>query len=236
MVIGLAAIQGSVAAQESKTPKTPVAAAKTFRVRVKQNGINFVTVRAKEVPLKQIAAELSRRIKAPVVLSPVMAKQVVTLEFDDLPLEAALQLMAPLPSVHYELQGGASPICREIFLNAYNESAPFPAFDGKNIMFVVEGDTEGIDGQDDSLRVSFNKGRLSVKAKKKSLAAVLDRIAMVLGINFQAKQDTDATIDVEFKEMPLEDAISYFPSTVRLHVRKDIQRTSLVPLLIELAN
>jgi hypothetical protein len=199
LVIGLAVTQGSVAGQAPKTPKAPVAAAKTFKVRVKQNGINFVTVRAKEVPLKQIAAELSRRIKAPVVLSPVMAKQVVTLEFDDLPLEAALQLMAPLPSVHYELQGGTTPVCREIFLNAYNESPPFPAFDGKNIMFVVEGDTESTDGQDDSLRVSYNKGRLSVKAKKQSLPEVLNRIAIVLGINFQMTQDTDATIDVEFK-------------------------------------
>ena len=97
-----------------------------WRVRVKQNGGYFISVRAKEVPLTEIAADLSRRIKAPVVLSRVMEKQKVTVDFKDMPLESALQSLAPNPYVHYELQGGAPPICREIFLNAYNEPIPVP--------------------------------------------------------------------------------------------------------------
>jgi type II secretory pathway component GspD/PulD (secretin) len=185
--------------------------------------------RAKAAPLTEIAAELSRRLKVPVILSRVMAKQEVTLEFEDLPLEAALQMMAPLPSIHYELQGGTIPICREIFLNAYNEPTPVPKLESKNISVIMQGDTETTNSKDDPLRVSYSKGKLSISVKKQSLSAVLDRIATVMGVNFIMKQDTDATIDLDFKEMPLEAAISYFPPSVHLHVRKDIQRISTVP-------
>ena len=209
----------------------------TFRVRVKRNGAYFVSVRAKEVPLTEIAAELSRRLKAPVVLSRVMEKQKVTLEFQDLPLESALQMLAPLPFVHYELQGGSSdPVCREVFLNAYNEPVPIPKLENKNVSFVMQGDTETIDPKDDPLRVDYKNGRLTVKVKKQSLAAVLDRLASVLGVNLTMKQDTNDTVDLDFKEASLEDAIGYFPPSVHLHVRKDIQHITTMPLLIEFAN
>ncbi|HEV7744480.1 MAG TPA: hypothetical protein VGO56_05765 [Pyrinomonadaceae bacterium] len=207
-----------------------------WRVRVKQNGGYFITVQAKEVLLTEIAADLSRRMEAPVVLSRVMAKQKVTVDFKDMPLESALQLLAPNPYVHYELQGGAPPICREIFLNAYNEPTPVAKLENKNISFVLTGDTESADSKDDPLRVSYVNQRLSVNVKKQSLTAVLDRIASALGVNFSMKQDTNDTVDLDFKETPLEDAISYFPPSVHLHVRKDIQRISVVPLLLEFAN
>ena len=86
------------------------------------------------------------------------------------------------------------------------------------------------------MRVSYVNQRLSVNVKKQSLTAVLDRVAAALGVNFSMKQDTNDTVDLDFKETPLEDAISYFPPSVHLHVRKDIQRTSVVPLLLEFAN
>lgn len=207
-----------------------------WRVRVKQNGGYFITVRAKEVPLTEIAADLSRRMKAPVVLSRVMEKQKVTVDFKDTPLESALQLLAPNPYVHYELQGGAPPICREIFLNAYNEPIPVPKLNNRNVSFVITGDTESGDSKDDPLRVSYVNQRLSVNVKKQSLTAVLDRIASAMGINFSMKQDTNDLVDLDFKETPLEDAISYFPPSVHLHVRKDIQRITVVPLLLEFAN
>jgi type II secretory pathway component GspD/PulD (secretin) len=214
------------------TSKKPAA----FRVRVKQNGAYFVSIRAKAAPLAEVAAELSRRLKAPVVLSRVMEKQKITLEFEDLPLESALQLMAPLPYIHYELQGGSSPVCREIFLNAYNEPAPVPKLENRNISFVMQGDTESMDPKEDPLKVDYKNGRLTVKVKKQSLAAVLDRIANVLGVNLIMKQDTNDTVDLDFKEASLEEAVSYFPPSVHLHVRKDIQRVSTMPLLVEFAN
>jgi type II secretory pathway component GspD/PulD (secretin) len=237
LLIGLAAMQTVVTAQQQlPAPATPTAATGNLRVRVKRNGAYFLSVRAKAVPLTQIAAELSRRLKAPVVLSRVMEKQKVTLDFEDLPLETALQMMAPLPYVHYELEGGSAPVCREVFLNAHNEPVPVPKLENKNVSFVMQGDTESTNGEDDPLHVSYRNQRLSVKVKKQSLSAVLDRIASVMGVNFTMKQDTNDTIDLDFKEMSLEDAISYFPPSVHIHVRKDIQHLSTVPLLVEFAN
>jgi hypothetical protein len=72
-----------------------------------------------------------------------------------------------------------------------------------------------------------------VFAKHQSLTAVLDRIAGMIGVSFSMEQDTDQTIDLNFKELGLENVMSYFPASVRLHVRKDIQRRGTVPLLVE---
>ena len=235
VLISLVAVQ--VTAQEARAGKaraTGDVAAGTWRVRVKQEGTFFLTVRAHQAPLNQIAAELSQRLKTPVVLSRVMQKQLVTLDFQDVPLESALQMMAPLPYIHYELQGHSAPICREIFLNAYNEPVPVAKLENKIVSFVMEGDTESTgDSKDDPLHVSYRNQRLTVSVKKQSLTAVLDRIAMHLGVSFSMKQDSDELVDLDIKEMSLEEAILYFPPTVHLHVRKDLQRLSVVPLLVE---
>lgn len=235
LLIGLAAFVAT--AQQGRAGEAPARGAVpigTWRVRVKQEGTFFLTVRAHEAPLNQVAAELSRQLKMPVILSRVMQKQLVTLDFEDLPLESALQTMAPLPYVHYELQGNSAPICREIFLNAYNEPVPVPKLENKNVSFIIEGDTESTgDRKEDPLYVSYRNQRLSVKVKKQSLTAVLDRIAMQMGVNFSMKQDSDELVDLDIKEMSLDEAISYFPPTVHWHVRKDLQRSNIVPLLVE---
>jgi type II secretory pathway component GspD/PulD (secretin) len=231
--VGLVLAPLQLAAQQpavnSKSPARP------WKVRVKQNGNYFLTVHAKDAPLSEIAADLSKRLKAPVVLSRVMQKQNVTLDFQDLPLESALQMMAPLPYIHYELQGNSAPVPREVFLNAYNEPAPVPKLTNKNVSFVIEGDTEG-DSKDDPLQVSYKNGRLSVSVQKQSLTAVLDRIASEMGVSFSMKQDSTETIDLNFKDLTLEDAIGYLPPSVHLHVRKDVQRSTTVPLLVEFVN
>lgn len=233
-IIGLAVIQTSVVAQQQPAPKQVPAG--SWKVRVKQNDAYFLTVRAKNAPLSEIAAELSRRLKAPVVVSRVMQKQRITVSFENLPLETALQMIAPLPYVHYELRGGLTPVCRGVFLNAYNEPVPVAKLENKTVSFVMQGDTESTgDSKDDPVRVSYRDNRLSVSAKKQSLTVVLDKIASLIGVNFTMKQDTEDTIDLDFKEVSLEDAMSYFPPSVHLHVRKDIQRISTVPLLLEFA-
>jgi hypothetical protein len=234
VLFGLVAIPTCIAAQQpSPNGNVPV---RTSRVQLKQqDGIFFLSVHAKEIPLTEITSELSQRLKAPVTLSRVMEKQQVTLDFKDLPLEAALQLLAPVPYVHYELQGNSTPICREIFLNAYNERPPVPKFEKKKISFVMEGDTENLENaKDDPLRISYRDGRLSVTAKRQSLTLVLDHIAASMGVSFTMGQDTDETIDLNFKDVTLENVMSYFPPSVRLHLWKDIQRLNTVPLLVEL--
>lgn len=230
VLVVLAALPISAVAQKPPNKNVPE---RTWRVQIKQEGVYFLTLRANETPLTELATELSRQLKAPITLSRVMEKQKVTLDFEDVPLETALQLMAPAPYIHYELQGHSTAVCREIFLNAYNEPPPHPKF-RKPLSFVMEGDTEATgNGLDDPLRVLYSGGQLSVFAKRQSLTIVLDRIAGMIGVNFSMGQDTDETIDLNFKEVSLENVMSYFPASARLHVQKDIQRRSLVPLLVE---
>jgi hypothetical protein len=230
VLLGWAAVQNGVLAQQA--PATGDIPAGTWRVRVKQEGTLFLSVRANKAPLTQIAAEISRLIKAPVILSRVMQKQQVTVDFQGIPLESALQMLAPIPYIHYELRGSSTPVCREVFLNAFNEAVPVPKLENKSVSFVMQGDTESI-GKDDPLQVTYRNLRLSVKVKKQSLTAVLDRIAVQLGVNFSMKEDSDELVDLDMKEVSLEEAISYFPPTVHLHVRKDLQRLNVVPLLVE---
>lgn len=231
VLVALAAIPLCVSAQQQPKKSVPE---KTWRIQIKQEGVYFLSVRANQTPLTEIAGELSRRLKAPIVLSKVMEKQQVTLDFEDFPLEMALQMMAPAPYVHYELRGNSTPVCREIFLNAYNERPPLPNFEKKNMSFIMEGYTDPPEnGKDDALRVSYRNGLLSVTAKHQSLTTVLDRIATAIGVSFSMGPDTDETIDLNFKEVGLENAMAYFPASVRLHVRKDIQRQGTVPLLVE---
>ncbi|HSS20507.1 MAG TPA: hypothetical protein VLL54_10565 [Pyrinomonadaceae bacterium] len=234
--LSLAVFIGLVFAPLQLAAQQPAVNAKStlqsWKVRVKQNGTYFLTIHAKDAPLVEIAADLSKRIKAPVVLSRVMQKQNVTLDFQDMPLESALQMIAPLPYIHYELQGNSAPIPREVFLNAYNEPVPVPKLMNRNVSFVMEGDTEG-GSKDDPLQVGYKDGRLSVNVKKQSLTAVLDRVASVMGVSFSMQQDSAETIDLNFKDLTLEDAMGYFPPSVHLHVRKDLQRLSTVPLLLE---
>lgn len=232
LLLALAAEPAVSAQQQTTASKTN---RKTATVRVRKNGIYFLSIQVKDTPLTEVAADLSSRLKVPVVLSPVMAKQRVTLDFKDLPLETALQMLAPLPYVHYELRGGSAPICREIFLNAYNEVAPLPKLENRNVSFVIQGDTEG-DRNEDPLHVSYKNGLLSVSVKKQSLTAVLDRIASVMGVSFSMKQDSPDNVDLDFKEISLESAMSYFPPSVHVHVRKDLQRLSTLPLSVEYEN
>ena len=111
IMIGLAANQKVLYGQAQ--PATPKVVQASWSVLLKENaGAYFLSVHGKDIPLTQVAAELSRQLKAPVILSRVMQKQKVTISFEDLPFETALQMLAPLPYVHYELRGGSTPFCR----------------------------------------------------------------------------------------------------------------------------
>src|SRR5205085_5244760 len=55
--------------------------AKSWSVRMSKSAPYAFTVKAKESPLPEIADELAKLTKVPVTLSPVMAKQKVTLDF-----------------------------------------------------------------------------------------------------------------------------------------------------------
>ena len=83
----------------------------------------------------------------PVLLSPVMQKAKVTVDFLELPLETALRLIAPQPFVvDYELSGDGStmPKVVAIYLYAVNEPPPSESavVRGDSEAILISGDTE----------------------------------------------------------------------------------------------
>jgi len=159
-------------------------AEKPWSVKLSKAAPRTFTVKAKEAKLSEVTAELSRLLKVPVSLSPLMAKQRVSLDFGGLNLEATLRILAPQSYVDYVVGGkDAQPRPLAIYLQALNERAPSTsaAVHGSSEAILIEGDTEeGTDSEaqkkkeeEDPLRVTFANNQLSVRAKKQPLSVVL---------------------------------------------------------------
>lgn len=204
------------------------------------------TVKAKETPLAEVAAEISRLTKVPVNLSPVVAKQKVTLDFAGLNLEAALRMLAPQGYIDYESGGGASdePRPLALYLHGHNERPPSTtaAVRGTSEAILIEGDTEeGTDSEEqrrreeeEPLRVTWANSQLSVRARKQPLSVVLFKIASEVGVPFEMRYESPELVDVEFQNYPLDQAFRSLPPGVRFYYRVDLQTFQVQPLRLAL--
>ncbi len=226
-----------------------------WRLRVSPKAPYIVTLRAINAPLTDVAADLSRLINAPVVLSTVMNQQRVNLNFNNLPLESAIRLLAPQAFIEYELSGGSyePQICAAIYLAAYNEEPPADSIAVRNNVqtMIIAGEVnfdEAVENQDKAaqdkaaqseprnpVEVNFERGQLSVKARQQPLALVMSEIAEKINVPFDMQYATDQMVDVNFKSFSLEDAIRSLPAIARLYVRLDLQSYETKPLRLVLA-
>ncbi|MDT5293415.1 MAG: hypothetical protein QOJ76_295 [Acidobacteriota bacterium] len=218
---------------------------KAWSVKMTKSAPYTFTVKSKEVNLSEIAGEISRLLKVPVTLSPVMSKQRVTLDFGGLNLEATLRLLAPQPYVDYVAGGeGAEPQPLAIYLQAANERAPSTTASvrGNSEAILIEGDTEeGTDSEaqkkkeeEDPLRVTFTNNQLSVRARKQPLTVVLFKIATEVGVPFEMRYESPEMVDVEFTNYPLDQAFRSISPGVRFYYRVDLQTFQVQPLRLML--
>ncbi len=214
-----------------------------FSLTVTNDQIIGVSLRATEAKLTDVAAELSRKLKAPVQLSPLMSKQSVTVDFRDLTLEASMQLLAPEVYIDYELNStpGISPRPLGIFLQAYNE--PPPALNAvvknRSQTIVITGNTEddpSVTKEDEPLTVVYAAGNLTVKAKEQLLVEVLSRISTELGIPLEADDASNEMVTVDIVKTPAEAAILQLAPNIRLFVRAHLGRTYRTPLRISMGS
>ncbi|HEX3085935.1 MAG TPA: hypothetical protein VHP99_15490, partial [Pyrinomonadaceae bacterium] len=90
-----------ILAQEkpARPESTPVAKKeddkRPFTLQVKTENVLSISLKSDNAKLSEVVAELSRKLKIPVALSPVMARQRTEAKFSDLLLEPAMQLLAP---------------------------------------------------------------------------------------------------------------------------------------------
>jgi hypothetical protein len=229
--------QQETRAQEAK-PKDGKAAAKpAFTLKIKTKPILNLSLKAEKAKLADVTEQLSKGLKIPVFLGQGMEKQLISVEFSDLTLEPATQLMAPELYIDYEINmaAGNQPRPLGIFFYAANQSEP-PAnavVRGNNQSLLVEGNTEdGVEPETEEekkkqeeqpLRVVFENNSLTVKAKHQPLALVLLKIGEELGIPVDISSETSEIVDTVINKLPIEDAIRQLSPNVKLFMRADLQ-------------
>lgn len=243
--------------QGGATPAPPAAPAATakqspakkdFTLSVSKAAPHTFKLRAKKALLTDVTDELSRRLKLPIRLSPLMAKQYVeNLDISGLNLEATLRMLAPHPYVDYVAGGEdfGQPKPLAVYLYAMNERPPSLNETVKNNVsaLLIEGDTEeGTEEYEkrkrekpEPLAVTFTNNRLSVRAEKQPLSVVLFKIANELGIPFELQSDTTEIVDLEFNGYTVDQAMRALSPSVRLYYRSDLLNFETYPIRIALA-
>jgi hypothetical protein len=216
----------------AKDPKLP------FTLRVTNDQIIGLSLKAKDISLGAIAAELSKQLKIPVMVTPIAQKHMVTVNFTDLVIEPAMQMLAPQVFIDYEIDTtpGKQPRPVGIYLQGYNEPAPAvnAVVKGNSDVMVIEGDTEeGLEPkkeEEEDLKITFEKGQLSVKSKKQPLIVVLYGIANQLGIPLEVKTAVEDLVTVNIIKSSLESALQELAPNIKLYVRADLMIGNRQPL------
>ena len=223
-------------AQPDKERKLP------FTLRVTTDHVIGISLKAKEIKLKEIAGELSRRLKIPVKVSSIMEKHAVTTNYSDLVLEPAMQMLAPQVFIDYEFDTtpGVQPRPLAIYLQGYNERPPSDTaiVRGNSDVMVIEGNTEDLEVEDpeveQELKVTYAKGELSVTAKKQPLVVVLYGIANELGIPLEVKNEVVDLVTANIIKTSVESALTQLGPNIRLYLRADLMLQERRPLRLVL--
>jgi hypothetical protein len=254
-----AAIQSEKA--QSKTPsplpqagKPSTAKARNWRVAIKDDfGVPFITVRAKKSPASELSAEIGRLLKIPVVLGPSLKQELVSVDFKDLPVEAALKQLAPRPVIDYIIIGGSdsSQAVRKrplaIYLLGADDKAPQqgPWTENKAAGQLVVGmvyETEeeekvALEKKKEELQVTYVNNLFTVSVYKQFLPDVLQEVAEQAHIPFAilttngAQKEIDQVVTWNFSGVNFEELTNtWFPNGVRLYWRTDLASDVSKPL------
>jgi len=217
---------GLAAAQPAQRPYT---------LTVTKDATPFVTLKAKDAKLAEVAADLGRQLATKVIVGASLKDQTISADFAGTPVEPAMLAIAPRVYVDYELRRDAPPKALGIYLlgNDDIEPARTAVVQGTSQGLFVEGNTEdtGQPPANAPLRIHYDKGRLTVFAKQQLLLAVVMSMAEQLGVPAEIKYETREVIDADIKETSaVEEAFTSLSDLVRVYVRVDptrVERTLL---------
>jgi hypothetical protein len=254
LILALLACCATARSQEPPAPKQPVkekpAAAKpSFTLAVKTKPILNISLKAEKAKMSEVAHELSQRLKIPVFLGPERQKELISIEFSELTLEPALQLMSPTVYVDYELDTGSTnpPKALGIYFYDLNQGEPptTAVVAGANQAMLVEGNTEdGVEPtneeekkkqEEEPLRVRYENGVLTVKAKKQPLPLIMLKIGEQLGVPIDIQNERMDPIDADISKLPIEDVVRLLSPNIKLYYRADLTRAEKRALRIVLA-
>ena len=233
----LLAITSFVVAQPQKpNSQKSVKPRPEFTLQVTNEGLIGVSLKAEKASLSRIAADLSRKLKVPVLVGPSAQTHEITVDFKDLTLEPALHLLAPQVFVDYEINPAPGVQSRAvgIYLNGLEDSEPAVGalVPSKSETILIEGHTEDEGpkvNEDEPTKIVYEQNSLTVSAKRQPLSVVLYRIAHEMHIPFELKWETTELVDVNIDKLPLEEAMPRLSPHVRLFVRANLQKFERQP-------
>jgi hypothetical protein len=243
------------AANEQKTPAKETAAqdqkpAKPgFQWTIRTKPILNLSLKAEKAGMAEVAQALSQRLKIPVFLGPERQKETISIEFSELTLEPALQLMSPTVFVDYELDTGSMNPPKPLGIYFYDQNQGEPPITavvtGANQSLLIEGNTEdGVEPQTDEekkrveeqpLRVRYENNGLTVKAKQQPLPVVLLKIGEELGVPVDIQNERLDPVDIDISKLSIEDAVRQLSPNIKLYYRADLTRAEKRALRIVLA-
>ncbi len=237
------------AEKDAKTQTAKPGAKPPYTLTVKTRPILNISLKAEKANINEVAQDLSKRLKIPVFLGTERQKEPLTIEFSELMLEPALQLLSPTVYVDYEIDTGSQnpPRALGIFLFDANQGEP-PAsavVNGSMQSMLIEGNTEdGIEPESDEekkkkeeedlLRVTYLNYQLSVKAKQQPLPLVLLKIGETIGIPIDIQDEKMELVDANISKLSVEDAVRQLSPNIKLFVRADLSRSERRPLRLVL--
>jgi hypothetical protein len=230
-------------ADSKPTPKKP------YVLTVKTRPILNISLKAEKAKMSEVAQDLAKKLKVPVFLGPERQNELLTIEFSELTLEPALQLMSPSVYVDYEIDTGSMepPKALGIYFYDTNQGEPplTAVVHGSTQAFLIEGNTEeGAEPETDAeknaaeekpLRVTYKNNNFTIKAKKQPLALVLLKIGEELGIPVDIQDQNVSIVDADISKLPIEDVVRQLSPHIRLFLRADLTRAEKRALRLVLA-
>lgn len=256
LILAVLICLGSFTAAFSQKPATTQTDAKpakpsqkpSFVLTAKTRPILNISLKAEKAKMSEVAQELSKRLKVPVQLGKERQSELLTVEFSELTLEPALQLLAPQVYVDYEVNTGEmmpKPLGIYLFDENQGEPAMSAAVNGSTQSMLIEGNTEdGVEPDTDEakkkleeqpLRITYENKLLTVKAKRQPLPLVLLKIGEEIGIPVEIQDQTVSIVDTEISKLPVEDVVRQLSPNIRLFLRADLTHAEKRALRLVLA-
>lgn len=227
---------------------------RTWQVTVKESfGVPFITVHAKKAPRSEITAEMARLLKIPVVLGASLKQELVSIDLEDFPIDAAAKRLAPRPVIDYVISGGGDstrPARKKplaIYLLGADDKAPQDApwrnnkAAGQMIVGMIyesaEEEKAAAEKKQNELQVTYNEGLLTVRVYKQFLTDVLQEVADQARIPFAiitangSQKEIDQIVTWNVSGVSFEELTNtWFPNGVRLYWRTDLASDVSKPL------
>jgi hypothetical protein len=197
-----------------------------FTLKVTQQRV--ATFTSKDAHAADVAESLTKELRIPVRMSPLVAKQRVTLKLTGVPIENLLLALAPQVYVDFEVRWDQpQEDWVGVELTGLNEHEPNTPVEQKAFI-VLAGNTDDESVTAESLAkdqadadeaklnkdppkegpvldVSVKDGLVSIRARKQTVTAILLDVASKAGLGFETRGDLDETIvDLDIRSTPVE--------------------------------